>query len=848
LLGGSLGQGAIVSEAFETIVGKVCVERGWVTRDQLVDCLRECATNTDLPLPESSKSRLSDMLVAKGLVTRDQIATLREEVSRILANDSAYTVVRKGDTALGQILVTAGACSKEHVIEALSIQQHLADRGGAVPRLGEILIQKGYATFAAIEDCLNSQKEKVLLHCVSCRSAYAVVDFSTKKKYVCKKCAGALLPPGEMPADIPEVVTTAQKNAKNILGKYVVVEELGRGGMGVVYKAWESGLKRWVALKVLAGTGGKEDLVRFRREAQTAASLRHPNIVGIYEVGDVGEKHVIAMEYVDGDSLAGQKMPAPKAAAFLAQVARAVEFAHSKGIVHRDIKPHNIMIDREGKAFVMDFGLAKSLQASSHITMSGTVVGTPSYMAPEQAAGKIAQVGKASDVYSLGAVLYEVLTGLPPFKGPNPVETLRMVVNEEVVPPSRISGAVPKDLETIVLKCLDKESDRRYPTAEALARDLDRFSDGQEINARRAPAAAVVARKLKRQWVPVAAAGAFVIAAILLIVFLTSKSGSQELRALLTEGDQLAESGDLRGALVKYEAAKQYDPEGTKLKDRIAETTQRLKDRDRSEALRKDEAKGKAQPEIDLGRTTLQRARTMLYQSGADLSRMNSLLAQAIDHFTTALQYLPDQAELYDLRGQAYALRQQPAEAEKDFTAAIKALKTFSSAYYDRARIYLDLAAQEESSNWREKAQIDLEAYRKSGPGDREQMDFAEALLAASEKNYSKALQSCDRLIGRQTTNEEVYKLKGDLFTQMGHANEKEKRADFYRQAIQSYTEALTRRVNYPEAYLGRGHVQYAAGKPAEAVADWEKALSLGAARTDAILKKIAEVKQKLGS
>jgi tetratricopeptide (TPR) repeat protein/predicted Ser/Thr protein kinase len=838
-----------VTEPFETIVGKVCVERGWVTRDQLVDCLREVGTATDTP-SDSSKSRLSDLLVSRGFVSPEQITTLREEVSRILATDSAYTVVRKDDTSLGQLLVAAGACTKVQVIEALSIQQHLADRGGAVPRLGEILIQKGYTTFGAIEKCLASQKDKVVLNCVSCRSAYSVIEFSPKKKYVCKKCAGGLLPPGEMPADIPEAVTTAQKNPKNILGKYVIVDELGRGGMGVVYKAWESGLKRWVALKVLAGSGGKEELVRFRREAQTAASLRHPNIVGIYEVCDVADKHVIAMEYVDGQSLAGMKMSAPKAAGLLAQVARAVEYAHSKGVIHRDIKPHNIMVDREGKAWVMDFGLAKSLERGSHITMSGTVVGTPSYMSPEQAEGKVALVGKVSDIYSIGAVLYEVLTGLPPFKGPNPVETLRMVVNEELVPPSRLHAAVPQNLETIVLKCLDKDPARRYPSAEAMAKDLDRYAGGQEIAARRAPAAALVARRIQRQWVPLAAAGAFGIAMILLIAFFATRGPSSDFRLLVQEGDERTQKGDLRTALGKYEAARVLDPQNAAVRQRIADTMQRMRDKERDVVQRKEDAKARAQPEIDLGQTTMQRARTMFYQSGADLSRAQTLLAEAIEHFTKALQLLPDQADLYDLRGQAYALRQQPAEAEKDFSAAIKALKTFSAAYYDRARVYLDLAAQEDSQSWRDKARADLEAYRNAGPADREQMEFAEALLAASEKNYAKALQACDRLIGRQTTNEEVYKLKGDMFAQLGRLaeKEKEKQADLYRQAVQSYSEALTRRVNYPEAYLARGHVQYAAGKLVDAVADWEKAISMGATRSDALLRKIAEAKQKIGS
>src|SRR6185503_7519055 len=221
---------------------------------------------------------------------------------------------------------------------------------------------------------------------------------------------------------------------------------------------------------------------------------------------------------------------------------------------------------------------------------------------------------------------------------------------------------------------------------------------------------------------------------------------------------------------------------------------------------------------------------------------------EAVDRFTRALQLLPDQAELYHLRGQAHALSQESSEAEKDFSSAIKLLKTSPAPYYDRARLYLDQALQEDLQSLRDKARADLEAYRKLGESDREQSELAEALLAACEKNFTKSLQCCDRLIGRQTTNEEVFKLKGDVFAQMALHAQGEKRADLFRQSLQSYGEALTRRVNYPEAFLGRGHAHFGLGSFPDAVADWEKALALGAPRTDALSKKLAEAKQKAGS
>jgi tetratricopeptide (TPR) repeat protein/predicted Ser/Thr protein kinase len=842
-----------VSEAYDTIVGKVCLERGWVTREQLVECLRECGSKTDAAdgEPSDPRSRLSDMLVSRGLVREDQMSALREEVTKILASSDSYTVVRKGDASLGQLLVKAGQARKEHIIEALSIQQHAAAKTGPVPRLGEILLQKGYVTFAALEEALGSQKVKTPLHCPACNAAYQVIEYVPTKRYLCKKCTGPLVPPGQAAPDTPEDVVEASKDPKSLVGKYVVVSELGRGGMGAVYKAWDQGLKRYVALKVLMGTGSKEEIARFRREAQTAAALRHPNIVGIYEVTTSGDKHVIAMEFIDGRSLASERIPALKAAELLVKVALAVEYAHSRGIIHRDIKPQNVMIDREGKPFVMDFGLAKSLAGHSQLTMAGTVVGTPSYMAPEQAEGRIKEVDKQSDVYSLGAVLYECLTGRPPFKGATPVETMRRVVNDNVTPPSQLAPAVPKDLETIVLKALEKDKHGRYPSARAFADDLDKFCAGGEIRARRAPAAAQVARTLKRQWAPIVALGAVATVCVLIGVIIAILAPGREdarIRTLLEMGDKLDRGGDWAGARTQYEAARVLDPENALIHKRLGDLDTRekraksdLETRTRSDREREAQEKARAQPEFDNGRDLLQRARTDLVRPGADLARIDLLLQQAAEHSTRAIGFFPKYAEAYLQRGQIHYLRQNFSAALQDFGAAIDQLSTFSAAYYDRGRLYLDLAteamgqvslrgtgAEEEAKSFREKAKSDLSAYRKLGGGDPEQSEFADALLAYSAQNYQQAAQICDRLIGRQTTNEEVYRLKGDAMSELGHRTRDDSiRQASYQEAVAAYGDALTKRVNYPEAYLARGHVLFHMGQREAAQRDLDKATAL---------------------
>jgi len=473
----------------------------------------------------------------------------------------------------------------------------------------------------------------------------------------------------------------------------------------------------------------------------------------------------------------------------------------------------------------LDFGLAKSLKDAQRLTLSGHALGTPCYMSPEQAEGRMKELDALSDVYQLGAVLYELVTGRAPFRGETPQEILRHVVDDEVIPPSRLAS-VPVAVETIILRAMEKEPRRRYPSARAFADDLGRYLEGEAIRARPASTLARVRRALRRHAAVAVAAAAVVLLVAAGIAYLVHRAGrSTELARLLRDGAASFGQGRYEEALQHYSRALEIDRGRADLPKKLDECRRRMREnadraRRAGDLARAAEA---ARPAFEQGRAELEEAVKDLYRQGADLVRMRARLVSAIEAFTRSLEAWPENPDAHYERARARGLRFEYDAAERDLLRAVELRPGFAQARAERGRRLLERAIEARLHlGWEWDDRVPAPYAKWLSTAKEEMAD--PAFVAFAEKRLEECLRLCDVRLREKREQEEVWKLKGDaLWFGTGSVMEgrpNEQQALMLRSAVQAYTEALRLRPNYYEARMMRGYLRKAQGEMASALED----------------------------
>jgi len=408
--------------------------------------------------------------------------------------------------------------------------------------LKELAVQKGFLDEARLRELEAAPQadpgrtrisSEITMVCGQCSAERAVGLEAAFRKPRCVGCSGVLhfrKPGGSSSAQhpvpkrpVPEEVRKALQDPRSRFAKYVLLVKLGTGGMGEVWRAWDTVLYRMVALK-FPRTMGEEEIRRLHLEAQGAGGLSHPNLASIYEIAESDGRHYIAMQFIPGRTAEEcvkqpAKPPPEEIVRWVRDAARGVHYAHENGVIHRDLKPANVMIDTEGRVFVMDFGLAKLTSGEGSATVSGVILGTPAFMPPEQAAANAGQVDRRSDVYSLGAMLYVLLSGKRPFDGESATDILVQILTSDPPPLKKVWPEAPWELEAILARAMARARDQRYATAMEFAEDLDRYLSRDPIRARRQGFAVLTARKLRKRAGALLAIGACLILASVALVF-----------------------------------------------------------------------------------------------------------------------------------------------------------------------------------------------------------------------------------------------------------------------------------------------------------------------------------------
>ncbi|MBI3856061.1 MAG: serine/threonine protein kinase [Planctomycetes bacterium] len=439
------------------------------------------------------------------------------------------------DLELLLLAVQQGVLSNKQVEECLRDweERHGKVPGAAPAPLQSVAVSKGYISEQRLSELalkrrsepdLTALRVDVVMVCRECREPRTLSLQAALQKPRCSQCSGILRFQKQAGSTtvqsyrgpLPEEVRNAMEDPKSRFAKYVLISKLGTGGMGEVWKAWDTVLHRPVALK-FPRTTGEEEIRRLYLEAQGAGSLNHPNVAGIYEIAEAEGRHYIAMQYIKGktadDMVKEPKPPLREIVRWVRDAALGVHYAHECGVIHRDIKPANIMIDVEGRVYVMDFGLAKLAGGEGSATVSGAILGTPAFMPPEQAAANAGQVDRRSDVYALGATLYVLVSGRRPFEGESATDILVQILTTE--PPTLRQAApdAPWELEAVLARAMARPREGRYPTAKDLAADLDRFLANEPVEARKQTPTHRFVKKVRQKAGVIAAAAAFLVLA-----------------------------------------------------------------------------------------------------------------------------------------------------------------------------------------------------------------------------------------------------------------------------------------------------------------------------------------------
>lgn len=395
--------------------------------------------------------------------------------------------VSKPEILFGRLAIKLGIATKEQIQESLREQDEMRGKGREY-RLGQIMIMKGFLTIEQVEALLKHQ-HKTILQCPRCTTQFNVEGYLPGMKIKCKRCGQATIKePGKLETTEVARDERSLRAVGHKLGDYELLEEISRGGMGIVYKAKRTDFRRTVALKMLLSEkrSSPDEVKRFKHEAESIAKLSHPNIVAIYDLSEADGQYFFAMEFVDGESLEdvlARSSPSFRESLRIVRViAEALHHAHEHGIYHRDVKPSNILIEKgTGRIVLTDFGLAVKEEQTRRLTKSGFAMGTPAYMAPEQcqAQASAGAFDARTDVYQLGTVLYEMLTGGPPFDLPSPIEILLKKINEDVPSPRTTREEIPVEIEEICMRCLQRDKSTRYQNCEELAHDIARHLAGK---------------------------------------------------------------------------------------------------------------------------------------------------------------------------------------------------------------------------------------------------------------------------------------------------------------------------------------------------------------------------------